>query len=146
MKFISNDMKSFLVRILFAVAITLVVFSLASDGNAQQADEDAAPATPQAKQPSAVQPSAPHQEPAPPQKKTVVTNSSDEQTQDALAFTGRVLAQKGTLVLSDPVTKMIYQVDDQAKVKPYAGKQVKIVGKLEMKSNTIHVDSVELIP
>ncbi len=41
----------------------------------------------------------------------------------------------------DPVTKMSYQLDDQSKAKPYIGKQV--IGKLEMKSNTIHIDSIE---
>jgi hypothetical protein len=46
-------------------------------------------------------------------------------------------------VLNDPVTKMDYQLDDQAKAKPYIGKQVKVTGKLEMNSNTIHVDSIE---
>jgi hypothetical protein len=38
---------------------------------------------------------------------------------------------------------MNYQLDDQAKAKPYLGKQVKITGKLEMRSNTIHINSIE---
>jgi Protein of unknown function (DUF5818) len=46
-------------------------------------------------------------------------------------------------VLKDPVTKMSYQLDDQAKAKPYGGEQVKVTGKLEMKSNTIHIDGIE---
>jgi hypothetical protein len=36
-----------------------------------------------------------------------------------------------------------YQLDDQSKVKRYFGKQVKVTGKLEMNSNTIHIDSIE---
>ena len=52
----------------------------------------------------------------------------------------------GQLVLKDPVTKMSYQLDDQTKARQYVGKQVKVLGKLEMKSNTIHIDSIELLP
>lgn len=36
-----------------------------------------------------------------------------------------------------------YQPDDQAKAKPFVGKQVKVTGKLEMKSNTIHIEGIE---
>lgn len=46
-------------------------------------------------------------------------------------------------MLKDPVTKMSYHFDDPAKAKPYIGKQVKVVGKLELKSNIIHIDSIE---
>lgn len=140
-------MRDFLVRLLLAAGVTLAVCALSSTGNAQQADEDSAPATPHQKQePSApARPSTQQQSPATPDQKTIVTNSNNE-SQDALAFTGRVVEKRGVLVLSDPVTKMTYQLDDLAKAKPYVGKQVKIVGKLEMKSNTIHIDSVELVP
>jgi len=53
------------------------------------------------------------------------------------------MREQGQFVLKDPVTKMIYQLDDPAKAKPYIGKQVKVTGKLEMKSNTIHIDGIE---
>ena len=46
-------------------------------------------------------------------------------------------------MLKDPVTKMSYQLDDQAKAKPFVGKQVKVTGKLEMKSKTIHIEGIE---
>ncbi len=128
-------MKNFLIRILLAASITLVAFALASSARAQQADDDPAPATPHQSQPSAA-PQSPQEHPAP-------ATSGDAQTQEALAFTGRVAKEQGELVLKDPVTKMNYQLDDQAKAKPYLGKQVKIIGKLEMKSNTIHIESIE---
>jgi hypothetical protein len=38
---------------------------------------------------------------------------------------------------------MSYRLDDQSKARPYLGKQVKVIGKLEMKRNTIHIDSIE---
>ncbi len=129
-------MKNFLLRILLAAAVTLVAFALASSARAQQADDDPAPATPHQSQPSAA-PQSPEQHAAP------VPPSGDAQTQEALAFTGRVAKEQGQLVLKDPVTKMNYQLDDQAKAKPYVGKQVKVTGKLEMRSNTIHIESIE---
>ncbi len=121
-------MKNFLVRIVLAAAVTLVALALSS-AQAQQADEDRTPATPrQSQSPTAPQSSQP---------------PADAQTQDVLAFTGRVMKDQGQIVLKDPVTKMTYQLDDQAKAKPFLGKQVKVTGKLEMKSNTIHIEGIE---
>jgi Protein of unknown function (DUF5818) len=126
-------MKTVLQRFLLATAVTLVACALTSSAKAQQADEDRASATPHPPQSTTTpQPTQPR-DPAPP----------SDQTQEALAFTGRVMKEQGQLVLKDPVTKMSYQLDDQAKAKPYVGKQVKVTGKLEMKSNTIHIDGIE---
>jgi hypothetical protein len=137
-------MRTLLVRILLAAAVTLAAF--VAVGRAQQADEDAAPMTPHQREPLApAQPSTPQRPATGADQKTAASNSNDE-TQDALAFTGRVVKQRGVLVLSDPVTRMIYQMDNPSKVKPYVGRRVKIVGKLELKSNTIHIESVELVP
>ena len=129
-------MKNFLIRILLAAALTLVTLGLASSAQAQQADEDPVPTSPHQPQPT----TAPK---SPQQQQSSVASSDDDQTQQALAFTGRVTSEQGRLVLNDPVTKMSYQLDDQTKAKPYVGKQVKVIGKLEMKSNTIHIDSIE---
>lgn len=129
-------MKNFLIRILQAAAFVLVAFALASSAQAQQADEDLATATPRPEQPTAV-PKLPQPQEAPD------SASADAQTQEALAFTGRVIQEQGHLVLKDSVTKMSYQFDDQTKAQPYIGKQVKVVGKLELKSNIIHIDSIE---
>ena len=108
-------MKNFLVRILLAAAVTLVAFALSSSAHAQQADEYRAPATPHQAQAPAT-PQSPQQDDA------SAPSSGDTQTQEALAFTGRVMKQQGQLVLKDPVTKMSYQLDDQAKAKPFVGK------------------------
>jgi hypothetical protein len=75
-----------------------------------------------------------------------VSPSSSDQTQDELAFTGRIEQEKGSLLLKDPVTKLNYQLDDQGIAKKFIGKQVKVKGKLEMKTNTIQVSTIELIP
>ena len=129
-------MKNFLTRILSAIAVTLVAFALASSARAQQADEDPAPATPRPPQ-STVTPQAPQPHDA------AIPSPADTQTQQALTFTGRVIKQQEQLVLNDPVTKMSFHLDAQAKAKPYLGKQVKVTGKLEMRSKTIHIDSIE---
>jgi len=121
---------------LLAPAFTVAALALASSAQAQQADEDAAPATPRQQQPTAA--------PTSPQPQEVrAPSSNDAQTQQALAFTGRVANEQGQLVLQDPVTKMSYRLNNQSKAKPYVGKQVKVIGKLEMKSNTIQIESIE---
>jgi uncharacterized protein DUF5818 len=138
--------KNFLSRIFLAAALTLVAFALGSSAQAQQADEDPAPATPRQPQTSATP-----KLPQPPQiparsssdAQTNDAQTNDAQTQQALAFTGRIANEDGHVVLKDPVTKMSYQLNDQSKANAYLGKQVKVVGKLEMKSNTIHIDSIE---
>jgi hypothetical protein len=74
-----------------------------------------------------------------------VSSSPSNQTQDELAFTGRIEQEKGSLLLKDPVTKLNYQLDDHGTAKKFIGKRVKVMGKLE-KSSTIQVSSIELIP
>jgi len=128
--------KIFLFRIPLAAAVTLVAFALASSAPAQPAEEDPAPAVPRP-QPSLTGPSSSQQQGLPD------SSSNDAQTQAALAFTGRVTNEHGQLVLRDRVTKMTYKLDDQSKAKRFVGKQVKVVGKLEMKSNIIHIESIE---
>jgi hypothetical protein len=59
------------------------------------------------------------------------------------AFTGVIVKQRDQLVLEDPNSKTTYKVDDQEKVRDYAGKPVKIVGTLDSSTNVIHVESIE---
>jgi Protein of unknown function (DUF5818) len=133
--------KNFLIRILLAATLTLVAFALAAPAQAQQADEDPARATPREQQPTAT-PKSP-QEPQAPAPSSGDAHTNDAQTQHALAFTGRIANEGGHLVLRDPVTKMSYGLDDPSKAKPYLGKQVKVVGKLDTKINTIQIESIE---
>ncbi len=71
--------------------------------------------------------------------------SGDATTQQAQTFIGRIVKENGAMVLKDPVTKVVYKLDDPAKAKQYIGKQVKVTGKLHMDSNTIQVDRIEPI-
>ena len=71
--------------------------------------------------------------------------SGDATTHEAKTFSGRITKENGDLVLKDPVTKVSYKLSDQDKAKHYVGKKVKVTGKLDMNSNTIEVDSIELL-
>jgi len=127
-------MKQIFYRLLIAAALTIAALIASSSARAQQSDAEPAPATPRPQNPLSI----PSDSPA-----TNQSSESDNQTQDVLVFTGRILQGKDALVLNDPVTKMKYSLDNQAKAKHYLGKQVKITGKLDMKSNTIRIDNIE---
>jgi hypothetical protein len=143
-------MNKFLLRISLAAAVMVGMSALGVTAQAQEpsSQEPAATAPPQqdpAGVPSQDQQQTPSaSQPAQTQNESQMpTAGSDAQTQDAKAFTGRVDKEDGKVVLKDPVTKNTYQIDNAAKVKSYMGKQVKVTGKLDMNSNTIHVESIE---
>jgi len=126
-------MKKFLVRLLLAAAVVLVAFALAFSAKAQEAAGHAA---------SSGQPySITQQQPL--RGQHAKASFRDSQTQDALAFAGRLVKEKGRILLKDAVTKMSYQLDNQSRVRPYIGKQVKVVGRLDLDSNMIHIDRIE---
>jgi hypothetical protein len=101
--------KDILFRLLVAAALTLAAFALSSAAHGQQAYEESAP-TSSKPQGHASQSRARStaQSPA-----STAASSSGDQTQEELAFSGRIEEEKGTLVLRDPVTKLTYQLDDQ---------------------------------
>ena len=157
-------MNKFLFRLSLAAVLTVGVVALGSSANAQEpSSQDPAATTPPQQQAPAATPhdqqtpstssqeptARPQQEPNEPaatsqqNEPNMPAAGTDTQTQDAKSFTGRITKENGKVVLKDPVTKTSYQIDDASKVKPYMGKQVKITGKLDMSSNTIHIDSVE---
>jgi hypothetical protein len=135
-------MKWFLVRVTFATVIVLLAGTLAPAARAQQGDQDPAPTAPRKSDSAAV-----------PAQNQASQNQNDAQmpasgaatTEEARSFTGTIVKENGDVVLKDPVTKVIYKLDDAAKAKPYLGKRVKITGKLDMDSNTIRVESIEMI-
>jgi Protein of unknown function (DUF5818) len=154
-------MKNFLFRLSMAGALTLAVILFNSAVNAQEPNtqEPAATTPPQQQSPppsdqqsptAAQEPTTrPQQDPHEPaagsqqNEAQMPAADADAQTQDAKSFSGRITKENGKIVLKDPVTKTSYQIDDVSKAKPYMGKQVKVNGKLDMGSNTIHVDSIE---
>jgi uncharacterized protein YdeI (BOF family) len=131
-------MKQFLMRLLMASAVTLVAVVVAPPVHAQQAYQDSAPTAPQRADPAAV--------PSQHANEGQMPASGEATTEEAKSFTGRIVKQNGDMVLEDTVTKVTYRLDDAAKAKQYAGKRVKVTGKLDMDSNTIRVQSIELVP
>ena len=108
-------MKKFLLRFAFAAILTLAAVVGGWSARGQQQDEGQIPA------------------------------SGEATTQEDKSFSGNIVRENGKLVLKDPVTKVVYKLDDPAKAKQYVGKRVKVTGKLEMNSNTIRVESIEVV-
>jgi uncharacterized protein YdeI (BOF family) len=133
-------MKKFLLRFSLATAVTLLAAALGPSAYAQQAqqsDEDRNSAAPRKADPAAVPPQQ--------QSEGQMPASGEATTQEAKSFSGRIVKENGELVLKDPVTKVSYKLDDTAKAKQYVGKQVKVTGKLDMNSNTIRVEAIEVL-
>lgn len=141
-------MKEILTRLALAAAITLAAFAISAHGQqsgSQQPDDDRTPVSSRQQAPAATPQSSTQTEIPNGSERSAPAQANDQQTQEPLAFTGRLQESNGAFVLYDGITKVSYRLDDQSKVKAYLGKQVKIVGKLAMRSNTIHIDSVELV-
>jgi hypothetical protein len=68
------------------------------------------------------------------------TNASSQQS--ARTFQGKIARADEQLVFWDPSSQTAYQVDDQSKVAPYEGKNVKLRGTVDTKTNTLHVVDV----
>jgi hypothetical protein len=113
-------MKNFLPRLALASLVMAGPIALTTPSNAQQDKPNS-------------QPTAVAQQPQP----------GDAQTQDAKPFNGTIMKEKGKLILKDTSTNVSYQLDDQEKAKQFEGKQVKIVGKLDLDTNLIHVETIE---
>jgi|ERR1700688_1263108 Protein of unknown function (DUF5818) len=85
---------------------------------------------------------------APVQSGVQATAISQTQAQpEAKTFTGTVLKSGESFVLSDSATKSRYILDDQDqdKVRRYEGKHVKVMGAVDVASNTIHIETIEEI-
>jgi hypothetical protein len=81
-----------------------------------------------------------------PEQSQVQEQQQVQQRQQAAdqPFTGTIVKDDGKYVLkiSDSAS---YQIDDQEKAKLYEGKRVKITGSLDVKTNILHVTSIELL-
>jgi hypothetical protein len=155
-------MKTFLFRLSLAATLALAVTALQITAVAQTpaSQDPAATAPPQQKTPETqnplptpsatpeqTEPQASTPDAANPQQNEpqMPAAGSEAQMQDAQAFTGKIVKENGKVVLMDPVTKTTYRIDDASKVKVYMGKEVKVTGRLDMSSNTIHVTGIETV-
>lgn len=121
-------MKEILFRLLMAAALTIAAVALSAPSHGQQAES-----------------SQTSPEPAQPGQSSNPSTGGDDQTQDELAFTGHIEQERGTLVLKDPITKLSYQLNDARRARKFIGKQVKVTGKLGLRSNTIQIHTIESI-
>lgn len=58
-------------------------------------------------------------------------------------FTGRISKNGPKFVLEDSSIRTSYQLDDQQKAEKYRGKNVRIIGTLDVENNMIHVQTIE---
>jgi hypothetical protein len=66
-----------------------------------------------------------------------------DNNQSARPFEGRIAipvgSKDGKLVLEESSTGQLYALDNQQAVKPFFGKEVKIIAAMDQKTNTLHV-------
>jgi hypothetical protein len=133
-----QTMENFLKRVLLAAAIVLVVSLAAPPAHTLpveqqpatwQADSTGFPAQPAAQRANEAQMPA----------------SGEVTTQELKSFSGIIVKENNAVTLQDPVTKVSYRLNDAAMARPYAGKRVKVTGKLDSDSNTILVASIEIV-
>src|SRR5260370_38361608 len=60
-------------------------------------------------------------------------------------FSGTIVKNGDTYVLSDAGTKTSYALDDAQKASPYEVKKVKVTGTEDVANNTIHVETIQEI-
>ena len=130
-------MKKLLPNFLVVIFAAVLTLAQPSSIHAQRANQGPAFAISKQADTAAAEPQQ--------QSEAQMPASGASTTQEAKVFSGRIVNEKRELVLQDPVSKVIYKLDEPAKAKPYVGKQVKVTGKLDADSNTIQVQDIEPI-
>jgi|SRR5579864_1661816 len=65
--------------------------------------------------------------------------------QKSKIFSGTIIKNGDTFLLSDAANKLSYVLDDTEKASQYEGKKVKVTGTVDVASNTIHVETIQEI-
>jgi Protein of unknown function (DUF5818) len=153
--------KAFILMGVFGLLLVPASWGQSQSQQPQPADPTAQqPASPaQTTPPTFPQSTKPgEQQPDPPQAQTPSTQGQDTQSgtqpsNDSTAastagaertFMGTVLKTGDGFVLRAGDSR--YKLDDQDRAKQFEGKDVKVMGKLDRQSNTIHVQSIETEP
>jgi uncharacterized protein YdeI (BOF family) len=63
----------------------------------------------------------------------------------AKVFSGTIIKNGDSFVLSDTASKLSYKLDDPAKASQFEGKKVKVTGTVDVGTNTIHVETIQEI-
>jgi flagellar basal body-associated protein FliL len=72
-------------------------------------------------------------------------NQDANQSTDQKTFTGVIVKSGDKVVLTDPLTKTSYQLDEQRKAQELVNKNVKVTGVLDPSTGTIRVSAIEPI-
>jgi Protein of unknown function (DUF5818) len=75
------------------------------------------------------------------------SSSPDPQTQPETATRSIVgiIVREGEKYVLKAGDNTTYELDDQERARRYQDKQVKVVGKLDSRSNSLHIESIELV-
>lgn len=73
------------------------------------------------------------------------TLTQQEAPQQTKIFSGTIIKNGDTFVLSDAANKLSFKLDDTEKASHYEGKKVKVTGTMDVASNTIHVETIQEI-
>lgn len=128
-------MKNFLFHIALVLGILAFAAIAPPPAYAQQTQQDQSSTAPRKSDTAGVPPQHANEAQMP--------ASGEITTEAAKTFSGVVVKENGEVVLKDPVTKVVYKLDDTAKAKQFLGKRVKVSGKLQMNSNKILMESIE---
>jgi len=72
-------------------------------------------------------------------------NNGTEEQGDLKTFTGKIVSLNGSLfILRDDVNQVWYHLDDQATARKFVGRNVNVKGKLDTRTDVIHVQSIEV--
>src|SRR5581483_8703108 len=96
-----------------------------------------APATPPTFPQSQSGSQAPEQSPSAHPENSGSTTASPSASAGARTFEGQIILSNNSYLLRSGDEE--YKIDDQAKAKKYAGKDVKVTGSLDRQNKTIHV-------
>lgn len=75
------------------------------------------------------------------QQRQAVAGRNDQQKR---TFEGKITRSDGKLVLQDNANRVVYQLDDQQLAEFFEGKEVKVTGTLDTRSDTIYISDVGL--
>ena len=77
-------------------------------------------------------------------KNSPQNNGAADQDDDPKMFTGKIVSLNGSrFILRDDINQVWYHLDDQAAASNFVGKDVDVEGKLDERTDMIHVQSIE---
>jgi hypothetical protein len=73
------------------------------------------------------------------------TPTQQESKQKAKIFSGTIIKNGDSFILSDSASKLAYVLGDAEKASEFVGKKVKVTGTVDVANNTIHVETIQEI-